>query len=127
MHGTPGLHDGLACGNDRWLEHGFGVIAPSRCGYGRTPIDHGKTYEEQADTYAALLDALNVDKVAIMANSSGGPAAYHFAARHPQRTAAIMTECAVSGGWSHSAVPFVQDYTRKDMMSSPLGLKEELE
>ena len=58
LHGTPGIHDGMSGYCDPWLEHGFGVIAPSRPGYGRTPIENGRTYEDQADTLAALLDEL---------------------------------------------------------------------
>ena len=60
---------------DRWLEYGFGVIAPSRPGYGRTPLEIGKTHAESADCYAALLDVLKVDKVVVTGISAGGPSA----------------------------------------------------
>jgi pimeloyl-ACP methyl ester carboxylesterase len=37
IHGTPGMHDGYVGYFDNWYESGFGVICPSRPGYGRTP------------------------------------------------------------------------------------------
>ena len=37
------------------------MIAPSRPGYGRTPLSSGKTHEEAADLMAALLDELKID------------------------------------------------------------------
>lgn len=47
IHGMPGLHDGDQGYFDEWLSKGFGVIAPSRPGYGRS--DRMPTYDEQAD------------------------------------------------------------------------------
>ena len=47
LHGTPGMHDGMLGYYDYWLEMGFGVIAPSRSGYGRT--EKKDSYAEGAD------------------------------------------------------------------------------
>ena len=47
LHGTPGMHDGMLGYYDYWLELGFGVISPSRSGYGRTEIK--ETHAECAD------------------------------------------------------------------------------
>ena len=77
------MHDGLFGVFDRWLEHGFGVIAPSRPGYGRTPLEIAETSAESADCYAALLDVIKIDKVVTVGISAGGPSAIQFAARHP--------------------------------------------
>ena len=41
LHGTPGCHDGFVGDFDKWIEHGFGVIAPSRPNYGRTKLTSG--------------------------------------------------------------------------------------
>ncbi len=57
VHGTPGGYD------QRLGMDGFRILAPSRPGYLRTPIDAGRTPREQADVYAALLDALSIDEV----------------------------------------------------------------
>ncbi len=96
-HGTPGGYDGplavlkLTHAEDR----GFHYIIPSRPGYLRTPINVGRTPEEQADAFAALLDALNIQKAAIIAESGGGPAALQFALRHSERCSALVLESAL--------------------------------
>ncbi len=96
-HGTPGGYDGaLAVLKLTHAENsGFRYIIPSRPGYLRTPIDVGRTPDEQADAYAALLDALNVQKTAIIAESGGGPASLQFALRHPARCSALVLESAL--------------------------------
>lgn len=95
IHGGPGGFDqGLA-----WCRHlwngGCEVIAVSRPGYLRTPLQSGSESYSQADLYAAALDALNIERVAIMGFSSGGPSAVHFAARHPDRTKALFLDTAI--------------------------------
>lgn len=90
IHGTPGGYD------QRFGLDGFRVLAPSRPGYLRTPIGTGRTPREQADAYAALLDALSIDEVVIMGLSGGGPSSMAFAAAHPDRTRALVALEAVS-------------------------------
>jgi len=58
-------------------------------------MDVGRTPEEQADAFVALLDALNIRKAAVIAYSGGGPAALQFALRHPERCAALVLEAAL--------------------------------
>ena len=101
LHGTPGIHDGKQ-GYFKFLtDAGIGIIAPSRPGYGRTPLSSGKTHEEASDLMAALLDALSIDKVVIMGVSGGGPTTLNFALRHPDRCSGCLTEVAVSGSFDH--------------------------
>ncbi len=95
IHGSPGGFDqGLI-----WAQHlqsgGCQVVAPSRPGYLRTPLNSGRRPSEQADLYASMLDALHIDKVTVLGISSGGPSAVHFAARHPNRTNALLLDAAV--------------------------------
>ena len=54
--GTPSIHDGAYGIFDEFYDNGFGIISPSRPGYGRTPLSSGKNYKDQPDLYAALLD-----------------------------------------------------------------------
>jgi pimeloyl-ACP methyl ester carboxylesterase len=63
----------------------FRYISVSRPGYLRTPLFTGRSFEEQADAFAALLDHLGIQKAAVVGISSGGPAAIQFALRHPER------------------------------------------
>jgi pimeloyl-ACP methyl ester carboxylesterase len=95
IHGSPGGYDGGGDG-EFWSQAGFRYISPSRPGYLRTPLTVGKTFEEQADAYAALLDALAIDKVAIVAGSGGGPSALQFALRHPERCSSLVLISAIT-------------------------------
>jgi len=49
----------------------FRYIVASRPGYPRTPLSVGKTPKEQAAAFAALLDALKIDKVAVFGGRVG--------------------------------------------------------
>lgn len=96
LHGAMGGYEqGLILG--RVLgEPGYRYLAPSRPGYLRTPLSSGRSPEAQADLCAALLDALNVERVAVMAVSGGGPSAIHFALRHAGRCRALVLVSTVA-------------------------------
>jgi pimeloyl-ACP methyl ester carboxylesterase len=95
IHGGPGGYDqGLLL--FEWVtKAGFSLIAPSRPGYLGTPLSSGKSPAEQADLYAALLDTLGIDKVAVICGSAGGPSGYEFAIRYPKRVTALVAIDAV--------------------------------
>lgn len=57
---------------DAYLGDGFRVIAPSRFGYLGSSLQAGATLADQADAYAALLDALGVERTAVVGFSAGG-------------------------------------------------------
>ncbi|RMF53774.1 MAG: alpha/beta hydrolase [Chloroflexota bacterium] len=87
-----GYDQGQAMGR---LYQGCSVIAPSRAGYLRTPLDAGRTPEAMADTFAALLDYLNVPSVIIAGYSAGAMSAIAFAIRHSERCRALVLGNAV--------------------------------
>jgi len=98
VHGNPGGYDqayqvvkleGAELGVSRY-------IIPSRPGYLRTPLSVGKTPKEQAEAFAALLDALKIDKIAVIGGSGGGPSAVEFAALYPERCLALVLEAAIT-------------------------------
>jgi pimeloyl-ACP methyl ester carboxylesterase len=90
IHGAGGGFDqGLELGRPL-IENGFRVIAPSRFGYLGTPLPEDATPAAQADAHARLLDALEVDKVAVVAFSAGAPSAMQFCLRHPGRCSALV-------------------------------------
>jgi pimeloyl-ACP methyl ester carboxylesterase len=98
VHGDPGGYDQIyqVLKIDD-AEHGdFRYVIPSRPGYLRTPLIVGKTPKEQAEAFAALLDALKIDKVAVVGGSGGGPSAIEFAALYPERCTALVLEEAVT-------------------------------
>ncbi len=74
----------------------FRFIAVSRPGYLRTPLQTGRTFDEQSDSFAALIDSLGISRAAIIGVSAGGPAALAFARRHPERCAGLVLMSAVT-------------------------------
>jgi pimeloyl-ACP methyl ester carboxylesterase len=96
IHGGPGGYDQIAALYPGMLNKGFRILAWSRPGYLRTPLKVGKTFAEQADALAALMDALKIEKLAVVAFSAGGPVALEFALRYPERLSALILESAVS-------------------------------
>jgi pimeloyl-ACP methyl ester carboxylesterase len=90
VHGAGGGHDqGMDVGRPL-VKLGFRVIAPSRFGYLGTPLPDNASAEAQADAHACLLDALGIERAAVMGVSAGAPSTLQFALRHPGRTAAMI-------------------------------------
>lgn len=95
-HGIAGGFDqglGLA---EAHLSEGMQVIAVSRFGYLGTPLPENASPAAQADAYICLLDALNLDKVMVLANSAGGASAIQMALRHPDRVKALVLVSSVA-------------------------------
>lgn len=81
-----------------WLNAGYGIICPSRAGYLRSELrDLPLSAQQQADTFALMLDRLVVDQVVVVGGSAGGPSAYAFAAKYPARTLVLINMVAISG------------------------------
>jgi pimeloyl-ACP methyl ester carboxylesterase len=89
VHGiTGGFDQALSLAADH-LDEGFMAIAPSRFGYLGTSMPSRATLGSQADALARLLDAVGVDRAAVMAYSAGGTPAIRLALRHPDRVVAL--------------------------------------
>jgi pimeloyl-ACP methyl ester carboxylesterase len=96
LHGAMGGFDqGLLLGRTIGPP-GYRYVGPSRPGYLGTPLSLGRSPEAQADLYASLLDALEVERCGVMAVSGGGPSAIHFALRHADRCwgLVLVSTCA---------------------------------
>lgn len=90
IHGTGGGFDqGLAIAQPL-AQRGYRVIAPSRFGYLATPVPTDSRAPAQADAFADLLDALDVERAVIVGTSAGAITALHFAERYPERTLALV-------------------------------------
>jgi pimeloyl-ACP methyl ester carboxylesterase len=61
------------------------VIAPSRFGYLGSSMPAGASVAGQADAFAALLDGLGIDRLDVIAISSGATSTFQLALRHPDR------------------------------------------
>ena len=97
VHGSGGGFDQGALLAQAVLGDGFHWIAPSRFGYLRSALPAGATFDDQARAYAHLLDTLDIDRVAVLALSHGGPSALLFAALYPERVSSlILLSCGVA-------------------------------
>ena len=95
IHGAGGGFD-QSLHTAKMFGDGFQWIAPSRFGYLGTPLPKEKSPEAQADAHAALLDALDIERVPIIGLSAGGPSALQFALRYPDRCSALVMVSAIS-------------------------------
>jgi len=90
VHGAGGGFDQGKLLGDELAARGYRVIDISRFGYLRTPVPADASAEAQADAHACLLDALGINRAAVIGVSAGGPSATQFAIRYPQRCAALV-------------------------------------
>ncbi|MFF7984041.1 alpha/beta fold hydrolase [Streptomyces sp. NPDC007901] len=89
---------GLVVGEEVFAEAGYTVLAPSRPGYGFTPLSTGTTASGFADVVRSLCDHLGITEVAaVVGTSGGGPTAVTLAARHPDLVQRLILQSAV--GW----------------------------
>ncbi len=112
IHGSGGGHDqGMAWARPL-AQQGVRVIAMSRFGYLRTPRPADASPEAQADAHVCLLDALGIDKAAVMGVSAGSPSAMQTAIRHPDRVSALVLVVPIAykpGTVADSAPPVSDD------------------
>jgi 2-hydroxy-6-oxonona-2,4-dienedioate hydrolase len=90
VHGAGGGYDQGRLLAKAMGGEGFRWIAPSRFGYLRTPLPVEASTAAQAEVFAALLDDLSIDRVALLAMSGGVPPSLQFALRYPERTSALV-------------------------------------
>jgi pimeloyl-ACP methyl ester carboxylesterase len=96
LHGTPGGIDSADIMSTFLPRERFRVVLLSRPGYLATELFGRNRVDDQADLIAALLDTIGIGSAAVLGWSGGGPAAFRFAVRHPQRAAAVVNVAAAS-------------------------------
>ncbi|WP_439533890.1 alpha/beta fold hydrolase [Polymorphobacter sp.] len=122
VHGTGGGFDqglGFAAALRR---RGYRIIAPSRFGYLRSDFPAEPSLANQADTFAALLDHLRIDRLAVIGGSAGALSASAFALRHPDRCAALvlLVPAANVSGRDPVAMGDVQRHAIRALLGSNL-------
>lgn len=90
VHGAGGGFDQGMAFATALQRQGLRVIAMSRFGYLRTPLPADASAAAQADAHACLLDALRIQRAALVGVSAGAPSSIQFALRHPQRTSTLV-------------------------------------
>ncbi|MFZ4602084.1 MAG: alpha/beta fold hydrolase [Caulobacterales bacterium] len=90
IHGSGGGYDQGMAFAAPLARQGIRVIAMSRFGYLRTPMPKDASAQAQADAHVCLLDALGIDKAAVLGGSAGAPSALQMAIGHPDRVTALI-------------------------------------
>lgn len=92
LHGSGGGWDqGVNWARSR-LAEGCDVIAVSRFGYLGSTLPAGATTSAQADAYATLLDALDVQQADLVTLSAGSMTGIRFAGEHADRVRRLVLE-----------------------------------
>jgi pimeloyl-ACP methyl ester carboxylesterase len=89
VHGAGMDHTVWTLASRHFARHGRNVIAVDLPGHGRSGGEAKTSVEELGDWLMALLDSLQVPRVAIAGHSLGSLVALDCAARHPGRVRAI--------------------------------------
>jgi pimeloyl-ACP methyl ester carboxylesterase len=106
------------------LKHRRRCIAIDLMGLGFTEIAPSQdvSFTAQARMIAEVLDALDIDKIDLIANDSGGAIAQIFAAHHAHRlTSLVLTNCDVHDGWPPPQVLPVMELSRRGALASVFG------
>jgi 2-hydroxy-6-oxonona-2,4-dienedioate hydrolase len=90
VHGAGGGFDQGMGFAEPLAAKGFRMVAMSRFGYLRTPLPTDASAQAQADAHACLMDALKIERAAVIGVSAGSPSSMQFALRHPERCAALV-------------------------------------
>jgi pimeloyl-ACP methyl ester carboxylesterase len=88
----------LAMGEEPFAGTGYAILAPSRPGYGRTPLSAGPSPILYTESVRALCERLGVTRIAaVVGISGGGPTAVTMAAKHPDLVERLVLISAVGG------------------------------
>lgn len=91
---------------DSPLAAAFELLCYDQRGLGQTAKPPGAyTMADYADDTAGLLDALGIDRIAVMGVSFGGMVAQEFALRHGERVQSLVLACTSSGGAGRASYP----------------------
>jgi pimeloyl-ACP methyl ester carboxylesterase len=120
VHGIFGGHDAALRLADPSDLAGRRRLAPSRFGYLGTVMPEQASVTLQADTHAALLDALAIDRAAVLAGSAGTTSALELAVRHPERVAGLVLLSSNAPGPHHDTDGIPEWLARRLWASDPL-------
>lgn len=81
------------------------VIGIDLCGFGKSDLSQSSSMRRCAESVAAVLDVLNIEKAALLGHSMGGYIALAFAEQYPQRLSGL--------GLFHSQ-PFADSPAKKE-------------
>ena len=106
-HGSPaGCDAGPRAFYKLATRGGLHWITPSRPGFLKTSLSVGKSSEQQADMFVAVMDALGIEKAVVHGWSGGGPPAIEAAKKYPDRFVGLILYSCVADHWGHRVTWF---------------------
>lgn len=99
FHGTGAGNDAVILLEQALISSRCRLIVPNRPGYFDTPVGSPGSVDHCAQLAAELLEQLQIDRVAVVGTSGGGMPAAAFVRRFPERSAALILQCAQSHRW----------------------------
>lgn len=90
------MHAGIRLGGEYFTENGYTVVAVSRPGYGKTPLDTGETPEIFASALQEMLTNLGIERVTVIGISAGGRTALCLASLFPDIVDRLILQSSVS-------------------------------
>jgi pimeloyl-ACP methyl ester carboxylesterase len=131
MHGTPGSRHGPKPRGKALYNLGVRLIAYDRPGYGGSSPLPGRRVADAATDVAAIADALDLDRFAVIGRSGGGPHALACAALLPDRVTRTVVLVSLANpdatglDWFAGMTPTnIRDFTGG---ADPLGLARHIE
>lgn len=115
IHGNLGTHlDFTLSPLAETMPDSYSVVAIDRWGSGfsRRPEKQHVTLASHADTIAAVVDALNLDKPIIMGHSYGGGVSLMYALRHPEKLSGLVLLAPAAHDWEGEGVSEYRLLTR---------------
>ena len=100
-----------------FAERGLRALVPDSLGFGYSdkPVDVDYTLDLHVAAYARFLDALGIERVALVGNSHGGAVAIAFALAHPERVTKLVL---MAPGGLEEREPYMQMPGIKAMVKS---------
>jgi pimeloyl-ACP methyl ester carboxylesterase len=96
LHGTPGSRFNRHHDQGVYAKAGARVVTYDRPGYGGSTRHRGRDVVGCVDDIAALVDALGIERFAVIGYSGGGPHALAAAARLPERVTRAACDVGVA-------------------------------
>jgi pimeloyl-ACP methyl ester carboxylesterase len=81
------------------------AVSVERNGFGETPFDASLGIEDLVDDVLSVIEALAIERFAVVAISGGGPFAAALAARVPERLISLHLAAAAAGGLPVGELP----------------------
>lgn len=95
------------------------VVSVERNGIGQTPFDPAGDHASYVADVLDVLDRLELEHVALMAISGGGPYSAHVAATIPERVTSVHLACAFSERLAQARLPDADDAECARIVADP--------